>query len=84
MSSSADRTPSRSTTSARRADQEKQLLIDISLGGEVTKIEFNPFNDEEFIAMLDDYFVKIKTNKEYDCFFFGQWDYQQKVLRLQL
>jgi|JI9StandDraft_1071089.scaffolds.fasta_scaffold114645_3 hypothetical protein len=44
----------------------------VDLPSEATKVDFNPFKEEEFVAVLDDYIVRINTNKKYECLFFGQ------------
>jgi hypothetical protein len=44
----------------------------IDLPSDVTKIDFNPFKEEEFMAVLDDYIVRINVNRQYECLFFGQ------------
>ena len=52
--------------------KEGEKLIEINLNSEVNKIDIDPFNEDEFVAVLEDYLVRININCFYECIFFGQ------------
>ena len=54
--------------------KENEKLIEINLNSDVSKVDVDPFNEDEFVAVLDDYLVRININCFYECLFFGQWD----------
>ena len=53
--------------------KENEKLIEINLNSDVSKIDIDPFNEDEFVAVLDDYLVRININCFYECIFFGQF-----------
>lgn len=40
---------------------EKNAIFQVQCQKQVTKIEFNPFNKNEFLILFDKYFVKVNT-----------------------
>ena len=67
-------------TFGRLIEKENTELMNLDFPGIVHKVQFNPFNSQNFILLFQNNMVKVEVDKSYTSYYFGKLAKQKRLL----